>query len=292
MRPALRTALLEAGYDVALAAADHAELRPAWQGGLFAEDPSVDRAVRPLLDSLWERAGRRMSLQQWSRVRDVTVFLVQVTRDLRDDRPLFALRAEDGGKGQVAGEGDLQAHLMDRLRWRFGRDAVWERSRVAGGRSDLSVRFPECEIPIEVKAEYRDISEEHIRGSYLTQTDEYAAVRDDLAVLLILDLRAANAIGEPQSGDDQAGDGIGTRYSLYSLRESFWVDGLAPDPQIAGATPKTVVIGLVPGNRPLPSATTSYSRRPRGTPGSRAPRADVEVPNAVPTRRRPPDSPS
>ena len=134
--PALRTALLEAGYDVALAAADHAELRPAWQGGLFAEDPSVDRAVRPLLDSLWERAGRRMSLQQWSRVRDVTVFLVQVTRDLRDDRPLFALRAEDGGKGQVAGEGDLQAHLMDRLRWRFGRDAVWERSRVAGGRSD------------------------------------------------------------------------------------------------------------------------------------------------------------
>lgn len=287
--PSTRDALAAAGYRVELEAVDAARLFPEDYAGLYGDDPSVDAAVRPLLDEAWARLGPRVPRDRWARVRDTLVFLVQVTRDVRDDRPPFALRAEDDGLGQRAGEDDLQAYLWDRLRQAFGRAAYWERPKIAGGRADLGVRFPECEIPIEVKAEYSDVGQDHVRARYLTQTDEYAAVRDGVAALMILDLRAENAIGDVASDDAAAagrpsatsGRGRGadkrsgaravrrparptSRRSLYSLRESFWMDGLAPDPQVVGARLKAVIVGLVPGNRPKPSSTTVYSRRPSG----------------------------
>ena len=50
--------------------------------------------------------------------------------------------------------------------------------------------------------------------------------------------------------------------ALYHLRDSFWVESLPADPEIPDATSKVVVVGLLPGNRPLPSSMSTYSKRP------------------------------
>ena len=50
--------------------------------------------------------------------------------------------------------------------------------------------------------------------------------------------------------------------ALYHLRDSFWVESLPADPEIPDATSKVVVVGLLPGNRPLPSSMSTYSKCP------------------------------
>src|SRR5690606_37012778 len=129
-----------------------------------------------------------------------------------------------------------------------GRFVHWEPTRIAGGRGDAGVFFPEGAFPIEIKAEYRNVTREHVRASFLAQPDRYAADRDRTAYLLLLDLREEHSQAE---------------MALYSLRQSFWADGLPSDPQITGALRNAVVVGLFPGNQPKPSSTTKYSRRPR-----------------------------
>jgi hypothetical protein len=238
----------------------HAYRVPTDHPSCYGNDPSVDDAVRPVLEAAWTRLAPKFPLPRWTRFRDVLVLLAQLARDLRNDLPEFVRAAEDGGKGRSAGEADLQAYVFAALRQQYGRDAVWEASKIAGGRADNGVHFEECDIPIEVKAEYRDVSREHVRGAYLAQVDRYAAERDRVAFLLILDLRKEHASAH-RKRRDTAGD---QPRSVYSLAAGFWVDGLTTDPQVVGADPNAVVIGLFPGNQPIPSSMTTYSARPRG----------------------------
>ncbi|HEX2211797.1 MAG TPA: hypothetical protein VHG93_29185, partial [Longimicrobium sp.] len=248
--PGAEAVLRSAGLDAVITgAARHAYAVPHDNPACYGNDPAVDETVRPLLRAVGDRLGPAYPKSQWRRFEDLTVSLVMIARDLRSDLPAFVLSAEErGGMGQQASEDDLQEYMFAALRREYGRAVQWEPTRIAGGRGDAGVFFPDAAFPIEVKAEYRDITRAHVETAFLTQPDRYAADRDRIAYLLILDLRADNA---------QA------RKALYSLRESFWVDGLPIDPQITGAQPNAVVVGLFPGNQPKPSSTTTYSRRPR-----------------------------
>lgn len=240
-------------------------LLPLDHPACYGNDPSVHRAVRPLLDAAMARLGADYPLAPRLKFADLLVHLVQIIRDIRDFLPDFALCEEDGGLGQRASEGDLQEYIFRRLREKYGRDALWESSPIGGGRSDSGVRFSECEIPIEVKAEYRDVTREHVESNYVGQADDYATQRDGLAFLLILDARAENSSRHVirRRATRKAGRTDGPGVKLYPLNEAFWVTGLPVDPQITAARQNAVVVGLVQGNCAKPSSTTTYSGRPR-----------------------------
>jgi hypothetical protein len=237
---------------------------------LFGHSSQIDIAVRALLE------GMRSQLieyppQQWSRLIEVCESVISIVHQIRDVLPLYAQRSpmkddEPRGKGQTATERDLQDDLFGYLRMRYGTSADYEISAIGGGRSDTGLRFSECEFPIECKAEYKNIDRQHIHQSYITQTDIYASVRDRVAFLMILDLRDANSGRLPKKvgrkTTSNRTDEADELYSLYSLKDSFWVDGLLGDPQLQNPQKNAVVVGLVPGNRPKPSSTTRYSRKP------------------------------
>jgi hypothetical protein len=160
--------------------------------------------------------------------------------------------------GRKALEKALQDPLFAWLRARFGRQTVYERAPLAGGRSDSGLLFPECEFPIEVKREFTTLDRCHVRANYISQPDDYAASRERVSFLLLLDLRKVNA-GGGRTTKKGSGTLAPMNVALYSLRESIWVDGLSTDPQIQGAAPNAVIVGLVPGNRLRPSSKTVYS---------------------------------
>lgn len=248
--PGAEAMLKSAGLETAVEAAARASYPlPTDAPACFGNDPAVDETVRPLLRVARERVGPAFPLDRWRRFVDLTVDLIGIARDLRSDLPAFMRSADERqGKGQQASETDLQEYVFAALRQKYGRFVHWEPTRIAGGRSDSGAFFPEGAFPIEVKAEYRDVTREHLRKAYLGQADRYAGDRDRVSYLLVLDLREELARAER---------------ALYTLRESFWVDGLIPDPQITDAASNSVIVGLFPGNQPKPSTMTTYSRRPQ-----------------------------
>ncbi len=237
---------------------------------LFGNSPQIDIAVRKIFESVKSQL-EDYPQQQWNRFMEVCEAIVQIVHLIRDDLPLYALSASDSkegqpGKGQNADERDLQKDLFQRLRLRYGSAAEYEVSPIGGGRSDIGLKFAECEFPIEVKAEYKTIEHSHFHDSYVAQPDIYASMRDRVAFILILDLRATNSgqIPKRRNHKDKATEKVPSSeiFKLYSLEESFWVDGLSIDPQVQDAKRNAVVFGLVPGNRSKPSSMTYYSRKP------------------------------
>jgi hypothetical protein len=224
---------------------------------LFGTDPAVDETVREVLRQARARLGR-YPRPRWDRLVQTVEAVVSFVHHLRDELPPFLLSEDEGGLGRKALEKSLQDPLFAWLRGHFGRQAVYERAPLAGGRSDSGLLFPECEIPFEVKREFSTLDRDHVRGNYISQPDDYAAARERVSFLLLLDLRKGNATGgrtAKKGGSTPASSPV----SLYSLPESFWVDGLLADPQIRGAAPNAVLVGLVPGNRLRPSSKTVYS---------------------------------
>jgi hypothetical protein len=250
---------------------------------MLGNAPQIDWAVRPLIKAATERLDKDYSLAAWKRFTETCVALVQIVQQIRDDLPLYTLSAADNkgkgkpGKGQQADEGDLQEDLFARLRLIFRNTVGYEITKLAGGRSDTGLKFPECEFPIEVKAEYKNIDRQHIHSCYLAQPDTYASVRDRISFLIVLDLRVSDSgssIKKKQRGQSNfltsdTTDEVNTPVKLYSLKESFWVDSLSVDPQIQSAARNVVVIGLVPGNRRKPSSLTTYSRKPTNSAGKK-----------------------
>ncbi len=253
--PGAEIVLRDAGLDLRPAVDGTRAFRvPTDYPECYGNDPGVDETVRRLLADAAERLPWTFPLARWRRFAALTVSVVQIARDLRSDLLPFVPREDDAGLGQRAREHDLQRYVFEVLRREYGSSVHWEATRIAGGRSDTGVFFPEGRFPVEVKAEFARVDQTHLRKSYLTQTDRYATDRDGVSYLLVLDARASHAVP-------------GT--ALYRLREGFWVDGLPTDPQITDAAPNAVIIGLFPGNQARPSATTTYSR----SPTARAPRA-------------------
>ena len=201
--------------------------------------------------------------KKWERFVETLVMLLNHVQELRDTLPDFILCAANGGLGQTASEQNLQDSIYRHLREKIGYGAVYEGSRLAGGRPDSGALFEECRFPIEVKAEFSDVGNSHVRAAYLAQADAYAANADQIAFVVVLDLRQQNADGYTKSRNAPQAR------SLYSLHQGAWVDVLPTDPCLGEARPNAIVVLLVPGNRPRPSSMTKYSHRPAG---ARAPR--------------------
>lgn len=216
---------------------------------------------------LGDARGRLAGLPHpaWNRFIETIVSLVQAAVAIRDLAPKYTLCEEDGGLGRKASEKNLQDDLYTRLQTRFGRKVYYELQPIAGGRVDLGLKFEDCEIPIEVKATL-NIERSHIRNNFLKQADDYASERDRLCILMILDLRAQNSERHvTRRRADRRLSTTGTQPTdlpatkMYSVRDSFWIDGLPGDSQITCPEVNAVVVGLIPSNRARPFATTVYS---------------------------------
>ncbi len=237
-------------------------LLPIDQPDLYGSDPTIDRAVRSLLHKLRAQLDPYPT-QQWHRLVEAIEALTSFVHLVRDTMPDYTRCVEDKGKGQSASERDLQEHLFEALRIKYNRNVSYEHSRIGGGRADNGLRFEECFFPIEVKHEFRSINPRAIHEDFLTQPDIYAAATDRVAFLMVLDLRESNAAGHADHAKKRRRAGQPADHkSLYTLEDGFWVDGLPTDPQLPYMKPKAVIVGLVPGNRPRPSSTTTYDKRP------------------------------
>ena len=237
-------------------------LLPIDRPDLYGSDPTIDGAVRSLLYKLRAQL-EPYPPQQWHRLVEAIEALTSFVHLVRDNMPDYTRCTEDNGKGQGASERDLQEHLFESLRLRFNRNVSYEHTRIGGGRPDNGLRFEECFFPIEVKHEFNSIDPRAIHEDYLTQPDIYAAATDRVAFLMVLDLRDSNAAGHADHAKKRRRGGQPADHtSLYTLEDGFWVDALPPDPQLPHMKTKAVIVGLVPGNRPRPSSTTTYSERP------------------------------
>ena len=261
--PSAEAALKDAGLEISRSGEAPGLHLAIDNPGLYGNDPNVDEAVRAVLASVRGILGP--TYRYWHEFVDVVVALAQITRDIQNDLPAFARCSEDGGKGRHATERDLQDYAFTKLRDCFGRGSVYEGQRIAGGRSDNGVRIREFDMPIEVKAEHATVDRSHIRENYLSQVDAYATARDRVAALLVLDLRKSNAGGHLKRRRALKREGVAPAApaSLYSVRDSYWVDQLPGDRDVGQARANALLVGLVQGNRPRPSRTTAYSRAPK-----------------------------
>lgn len=110
---------------------------------------------------------------------------------------------------------------------------------VAGGRADDYVTFDEAQrFIVEIKREKADASRQSIETAYLTQTFEYQRTNVPLGMLLVLDQTSH-------------------KHGLPHLKDTIWV--VHRDPPGNG-TRRSAVVGVVAGNRPVPSAMKSIQK--------------------------------
>jgi hypothetical protein len=199
---------------------------------------------------------------RWMRLVKVVESIMAFAHLVFDTLPPYARCQEDGGKGKDASERDLQEHLFAWLRQHFDDQAIYEITPIGGGRVDTGLKFTDFVLPIEVKHEFTSITSEHIQTHYLVQADIYAAATGHISFLLILDLRDVHARKHRNRRAQARLTGEeATIVSQYGWDDGFWVETLPPDPQVPHAKTNAVVIGIIPGNRPRPSSTTTYSTR-------------------------------
>lgn len=129
-------------------------------------------------------------------------------------------------------EADLQYEFYVWLAgpWAFAGRVRAERSDIATGRADVTVRFGDVELVTEVKRELADATPEALERNYLGQAAEYSGSGEPFSQLLVLDVT-----------DHSAG--------VRPLPDLAWVAERRADP---GASPQHVVVAVVVGNRPTP----------------------------------------
>jgi hypothetical protein len=134
--------------------------------------------------------------------------------------------------GSMPVEADLQYEFYVWLAgpWEFAGSVRAERSAIATGRADVTVRFGDVELVTEVKRELTDATPLSLERSYLGQAAEYSGSGEPFSQLLVLDVT-----------DHSAG--------VRPLPDLAWVAERRADP---GASPQHVVVAVVVGNRPTP----------------------------------------
>jgi hypothetical protein len=226
----------------------------------ISTSPELEMVIRPVLSDV-TRILRTYPKLMWERLCQILVIVVRFARFTRDNAPSYVLCVDDGGLGQTASEDHLQDALYQFLSAGAASNGIsYEASKLAGGRVDLLIKFPEVSFPIEVKHEFQSIEPQHIREAFLAQPDAYASATVQVSLLMVLDLRKQNANGHKKQ---QGASGEPKQvFSLYDLSQSFRVESLEPDPDIPNAISNAIIVGLIPGNRPLPSSMATYSKRP------------------------------
>ena len=144
-----------------------------------------------------------------------------------------------------AEEKELQDSLVAFLKMNSGRASSYraEVSDVAdGGRVDVLYEVDEITIPIELKRTVSHIDEEHIRECYLSQAQTYVYPYDQLGIFVLLDMRKK----EKQK-------------PINNVRELFDTMHLVPFYDVKKRNPDYVVTVIIPGNKILPSARSTYN---------------------------------
>ena len=129
-------------------------------------------------------------------------------------------------------EADLQFEFYVWLAgpWEFAGRVGVERSDIATGRADVTVRFGDIRLVTEVKRELSDATPQALERSYLGQAAEYSGSGEPFGQLLVLDLT-----------DHTAG--------VRPLPDLAWVAERRVD---AEASAQHVLVAVVVGNRPTP----------------------------------------
>jgi hypothetical protein len=129
-------------------------------------------------------------------------------------------------------EADLQYEFYVWLAgpWEFAGRVRAERSDIATGRADVTVRFGDIELVTEVKRELADATPHALERNYLGQAAEYSGSGEPFSQLLVLDVT-----------DHSAG--------VRPLPDLAWVAERRVD---RSASPQHVVVAVVVGNRPTP----------------------------------------
>lgn len=136
-------------------------------------------------------------------------------------------------KGQALSvEADLQFEFYVWLAgpWEFAGRVGVERSDIATGRADVTVRFGDILLVTEVKRELSNATPQALERSYLGQAAEYSGSGEPFGQLLVLDLT-----------DHTTG--------VRPLPDLAWVAERRVDPE---ASAQHVVVAVVVGNRPTP----------------------------------------
>ncbi len=149
------------------------------------------------------------------------------------DEPAAYMKELNAGD-DVPLEAELQRQYSQALKMSplAGRVGI-ELHDVARGRADVYVTFDEAQrFIVEIKREKADASRQSIETAYLTQTFEYQRTNVPPGMLLVLDLTSH-------------------KHGLLHLKDTIWV--VHRDPPGNG-TRRSAVVGVVAGNRPVPSA--------------------------------------
>jgi hypothetical protein len=146
---------------------------------------------------------------------------------------LRELTAGDRSPGEVCLQRDLRTFLVQGP-LRAALHA--ERHDIAAGRADLTIEG-EYRFSVEIKREQSDASRAGLRSEYSGQATAYTVAGPALAVLLVLDLTDHS-------------------HGVPGVRESVWVETVT----IAGAETRYLVVGVVRGNRPTPSAIAAPTK--------------------------------
>lgn len=149
---------------------------------------------------------------------------------------------------QLPVEADLQYEFYVWLAgpWEFAGRVRAERSDIATGRADVTVRFGDIELVTEVKRELADATPQALERSYLGQAAAYSGSGEPFSQLLVLDVT-----------DHSAG--------VRPLPDLAWVAERRVDP---GSSAQHVVVAIVVGNRPTPRRIkgATVTERPRASP--------------------------
>lgn len=146
---------------------------------------------------------------------------------------LFAPGGSSGGAKELPNERPLQNDYREWLAAGPLRAAAdTEVSDVASGRADVKVAFGGLRYLTEVKRELSNASRNSLRRQYTGQAAAYAGTSAELGQLLVLDL-------------------TDHRRGFPGLRDSVWVERVPVD----GGADRFLVVGVVRGNRLVPSAT-------------------------------------
>jgi hypothetical protein len=212
---------------------DRAAASLTWNGLTDVDDlthPVLDEIEQIVCAALQDNpafltsAGQNFTLL----VRITLRFLLMVA----DDPEPYMRELQTGDSAPLEAELQRQYSQVLKISPLAGRVGV-ELHDVAGGRADVYVTFDQAQrFIVEIKREKVDASRESIEAAYLTQTFEYQRTNVPLGMLLVLDL-TSHAHGLPH------------------LKDTIWV--IHRD-RLDGSTKRSAVIGIVAGNRPVPSA--------------------------------------
>ncbi|BEP11690.1 hypothetical protein acdb102_00010 [Acidothermaceae bacterium B102] len=138
-------------------------------------------------------------------------------------------------------EADLQFEFYVWLAgpWEFAGRVGVERSDIATGRADVTVRFGDIRLVTEVKRELSDAAPQALERSYLGQAAEYSGSGEPFGQLLVLDLT-----------DHTAG--------VLPLADLAWVAERRAD---VDASAQHVLIAVVVGNRLTPRHVKGTRRK-------------------------------